>query len=73
MRHLFLIILLAPHEAPATAACEKTIKNAHKTDSHLLCPIQNMLRLSSFSFTATTADRRPKLTMSAYVDAPAGG
>ena len=28
MRHLFLVILLAPHEAPATAACGKTIKNA---------------------------------------------
>lgn len=67
VRHFLFIILLAPHKASAPAACDSPLKNSARMQkrANLLCPIQNMLRRSSFSFTATTADTRPRLTMSA--------
>jgi hypothetical protein len=71
MSHFHLIILFAPNEASATATRKIELNCDNKQSSHHLpFPIQNMLRLSSFSFTATAAEMRPKHTMSWYVGAP---
>ncbi len=70
---IFFSYSCLPHTKHLQLLCVRVSRATfEQAAAHLLCPIQNMLRLSSFSLTATTAERRPKHTMSAYVGAPAG-